>query len=335
MTPKVSIIMPAYNASKYIGIAIDSIISQTFKEWELIIADDCSTDKTVEIAENYNNKHNNIRLIKRTHNSGGARLPRKDAALAAQADLIMTFDADDFLDNDYIEKMYNRKNETNANIVLGVLHLCKENGEYNGTSIPRNDFDYSIVQTGKETAKQLLGEVTISVSGLLVDKDIYIKNITSKDKEQDNLAYVDEIDQRALLIGCDKVSFVNAGYYYRQHDASLMHLKDTRRYNFLKTLEAIYRFAQEHYNEEEVFNKLNKEFLTNLMFCYRDYYYYRHDKCKESKEILSTLEEAYQFARSKKMRPIGIKQILCLKSNATIKITSYLYANYLRMLKHS
>ena len=325
--------MPAYNAAEYIATAIESIISQTFKDWELIIADDCSADNTAEIIESYCNKHNNIRLIKRAQNSGGARLPRRDAALAAQAGLIMTFDADDFLDKDYIEKMYNRKMATGSNITLGALHLCNKEGEYNGISIPGDKFDYNAVQTGKEATKLLLGEVAISVSGLLADKELYIKNITTKDKKHDKLSFVDEIDQRTLLANCDKVSFVNAGYYYRQHESSLMHLKDAKRYNILKTLEAIYNFAKENYQDNQVFKKLDNEFLTNLMYCYRDYYYYKHYKDNEAREISLMLNEAYRFSKREKMKPAGIKQKACMISGLSLNIISYIYATILRIKK--
>jgi len=51
--PKVSVLMPAYNAEKYIGEAIESILNQTFRDFEFIIIDDCSTDKKWEIIQNY------------------------------------------------------------------------------------------------------------------------------------------------------------------------------------------------------------------------------------------------------------------------------------------
>ena len=61
--------MPAYNAGEYISNAIESILAQTFKDWELVITDDCSTDNTVEIIESFCKEHKNIRLIRRSTNS--------------------------------------------------------------------------------------------------------------------------------------------------------------------------------------------------------------------------------------------------------------------------
>ena len=101
--PKVSIIMPAYNVEEYISIAIESILAQTFKDWELVITDDCSTDNTVKIIEGFCKEHKNIRLIKRKSNSGAARLPRKESAYASTGEFIMTYDADDFLANAHID----------------------------------------------------------------------------------------------------------------------------------------------------------------------------------------------------------------------------------------
>ena len=331
---EISIIMPAYNAGKYIGNAIESIINQTFKNWELIIVDDCSTDNTVNIVEKYCKSHNNILLIKRTHNSGAARLPRREAAYAAKGRFILTFDADDFLDKDYIEKMYQRKIATGSNITLGTLYFCNEDGQTKGFAIPKKNFNKNCILTGLEATRLLLGEVSISVSGLLVDKEIYLKNISSTNKQYDNLSYVDEIDQRNLLINCNKVSFTDAGYYYRQHPASLMHLNDYRRYNILKTLEAIRIFAKKHYSDKEVFNKLDNEFITNMMYCYRDYYYNKHHKSAASTDIEETLKNAYNYYRKEGMRPTGTKQRLCVTSYCGLMFLSYLYGTFLRIKSH-
>jgi len=64
----VSIIMPAYNASDTIIDSIDSVIRQTYKNWELIIIDDCSTDNTFNIIRNYQEQDSRIRIIKNNKN---------------------------------------------------------------------------------------------------------------------------------------------------------------------------------------------------------------------------------------------------------------------------
>ena len=329
--PKVSIIMPAYNVEEYISIAIESILAQTFKDWELVITDDCSTDNTVKIIEGFCKEHKNIRLIKRKSNSGAARLPRKESAYASTGEFIMTYDADDFLDYDYIEKMYNRQQETGADIILSTLHLCNQQGDLNGFSIPRASFPLESVLTGKEATTFLLGEVAISVSGLLIKKAKYIKNISSGKNEEDNYSYVDEIDQRRLLFSCNKVAFANTKYYYRQHPESLMHQKNIKRYNILQTSKSIYEFAKDNYTEKSLFIKLHKDYIQSLIFCQRDYFYYRHCRSGFAKEASKILKDSFIYAKQEKMRPQGFKQKICMFSNITFKGISYLYALFLKI----
>ena len=75
----ISIAMPAYNAEKYISYAIESVIKQTFEDWELIIVDDASTDSTPNIIEEYAKRDSRIRVYTEKENSGSARLPRLKA----------------------------------------------------------------------------------------------------------------------------------------------------------------------------------------------------------------------------------------------------------------
>lgn len=331
--PKISVIMPAYNVGEYIRTAIDSILGQTFKDWELIITDDCSTDNTVDIIEGFCKKHHNIRLIRRINNSGGARLPRKEAAHASTGDFIMTYDADDFLDNDYIEKMYNRLLETKANIVLGTLYFCNDKGELNGHFIPKTSFPLKNIMSGKDATKLLLGEVSISVSGLLIERQKYLDNISSGECEEDNYSYVDEIDQRRLLFNCEKVAFADTKYFYRQHSESLMHKKDIKRYNFLQTSKIIYEFAKTHYTEDDVFIKLQRDYIQSLMFCQRDFYFYNHHKAEFAKEATKIIKDAFEYAKKEKMQAQGRKQRISMLSYITFKGISHVYAILLKIKK--
>ena len=70
---KVSIVLPCYNGEKYLRESINSMIKQTYKDWELIIVDDCSTDKTLEIANEYMQNDSRIKVI---HNESNCKLPR-------------------------------------------------------------------------------------------------------------------------------------------------------------------------------------------------------------------------------------------------------------------
>ena len=90
----VSIITPVYDCEKYIRQTIDSVLAQTYSNWELILADDCTPDNSAEIIAGYAEKDNRIKYIKLPQN-GGAALARNAALEQAKGRYIAYLDADD------------------------------------------------------------------------------------------------------------------------------------------------------------------------------------------------------------------------------------------------
>jgi glycosyltransferase involved in cell wall biosynthesis len=95
MLCQVSIIMPCYNAEKYVAKAINSVLKQTFADWELLIVDDGSTDGSAEIIRWYCEKDDRICYYKTDYPSGGATIPRNVATGLAQGRFIAFLDSDD------------------------------------------------------------------------------------------------------------------------------------------------------------------------------------------------------------------------------------------------
>lgn len=93
--PLVSVIMPAYNASPYIGLALQSVLSQTFQDFEIIVADDKSTDATLNVALGYAATDPRVHVLALPSNSGGAARPRNEALKHAKGRYIAFLDADD------------------------------------------------------------------------------------------------------------------------------------------------------------------------------------------------------------------------------------------------
>ncbi len=91
----ISIIMPSYNAKNFIGPTIESVLSQSYKNWELIVIDDCSTDGTPEIVNTYAARDERIRQIKLEHNHGAPAAPRNIGVRAAQGEWVALLDSDD------------------------------------------------------------------------------------------------------------------------------------------------------------------------------------------------------------------------------------------------
>lgn len=94
MEDLVSIIMPSYNSEKYISESIDSVIKQTYKNWELLIVDDLSTDNTYKIAKRYQLSDSRIKVFQ-LENKGGASVARNYAIKNAKGKYIAFLDSDD------------------------------------------------------------------------------------------------------------------------------------------------------------------------------------------------------------------------------------------------
>jgi len=114
--PKVSIIIPVFNVEKYLQRCIDSIIAQTFTDFECILIDDVSPDNCPVICDKYAQKDKRIKVIHNSENKG-ASLSRKTGFDASSGEYIQFVDSDDWIEPDMTEKLYTTAKKTDADIV--------------------------------------------------------------------------------------------------------------------------------------------------------------------------------------------------------------------------
>jgi glycosyltransferase involved in cell wall biosynthesis len=128
---KVTVITAAFNAEKFIGKTIESVLNQSLgtNQIEYIIVDDCSTDKTAEIAKSYAVQHKNITLVTLHENTGSPGTPRNIGIELATTDYITFLDADDWLHPDGVESLYSILEETNDDYVVGKTIKVEKKGE--------------------------------------------------------------------------------------------------------------------------------------------------------------------------------------------------------------
>lgn len=166
-TPKVSVLMPAYNAAKYIEESIDSVLNQTFTDFEFIIIDDCSTDKTWEIIQKYESNDNRIVGVKNKRNLGIAGNRNKLKKLA-KGEYVMWQDADDIsMPNRMEEQVEVLDKDQEIGIVGGYIHQFNESGDLSirkysdkDSELRSNIFRYSpCAQPASMIRKQVLDEV--------------------------------------------------------------------------------------------------------------------------------------------------------------------------------
>lgn len=124
----VSVIMPAYNAGRYIETAIRSVMAQTFSDWELIVIDDGSKDITVEVAEQLAREDSRITLLRNETNMGVAKTRNRGLALA-KGEYVALLDSDDVWYPQKLEKQVILARETRADVVYCSYAIVDENGK--------------------------------------------------------------------------------------------------------------------------------------------------------------------------------------------------------------
>jgi glycosyltransferase involved in cell wall biosynthesis len=127
----VSILLPAYNIDKFLKEAIDSVLNQTYKDFELILIDDGSTDNTLNIMQEYANKDN--RIIIDSHENMGMGESLNRALKIAKGDLIIRMDADDIMLPQRIEMQVEfMQNNPNISVSSCLAYYINENGKIIG-----------------------------------------------------------------------------------------------------------------------------------------------------------------------------------------------------------
>ncbi|MBD3842858.1 MAG: glycosyltransferase family 2 protein [Campylobacterales bacterium] len=162
--PLVTVVIPLYNAEQYIAETIESVVSQTYKNWEMLIVDDCSTDNSRDVARRYENKDNRIKLIESVSNFGGPARPRNIGIDNAKGEYIGFVDPDDWVDEEMYVKMYHAAKEENADIVM--CSYVREFGTHSKEKIfnhPHRKL-YKHQEVKKEILRRLVGPVEEEVA---------------------------------------------------------------------------------------------------------------------------------------------------------------------------
>ena len=122
---RVSVLIPMFNSEPYIERCLNSVFNQTHRALEIIVVDDASTDASVALVRKIMQYHSSIRLIQHKNNLG-LMMTRRDGYEAATGEYIMFLDSDDTLPNDSVEKLLQKQQQTDADIVVGnalVYHV--------------------------------------------------------------------------------------------------------------------------------------------------------------------------------------------------------------------
>lgn len=147
-TEKISIIIPIYNAEKHLRKCINSLINQSYSNTEIILIDDGSTDKSLNICNEYGKKYSNIKVIHQENQ--GVSAARNNGINNSTGNYIGFVDADDYIEEKMLEKMMFQMIKNNLDIVICNLYYEDENFKeiekfnHNDYEIDRNKFPYEM-----------------------------------------------------------------------------------------------------------------------------------------------------------------------------------------------
>jgi glycosyltransferase involved in cell wall biosynthesis len=116
-----------YNVEHYVGRCIDSVLSQSFTDWELILVDDCGIDNSMSIVKEYAARDERIKYIESIQNAG-PMVAREKGYRAAQGDYIAFLDSDDIMPDNALESLISVAKETELDIVMGQMERVLDNG---------------------------------------------------------------------------------------------------------------------------------------------------------------------------------------------------------------
>lgn len=220
-TPFFSIIIPVFNADDYLQECLESILSQDFQDLEIVLVDDGSSDRSVEIAEEFARNDTRIKIFKSEENSGSAYSPRMKAAELATGAYLITIDADDKVADNYFNILHKAIETHNPDLVTTEMWTITE--KETKKLLPAEWLNVDKIWDGEELIDHTLRWWDISMNGFAIKRYIYLdanSHITEDDKKS---IFADELLSRWLLFMSKRVAMCDARYYYRQHDASITH----------------------------------------------------------------------------------------------------------------
>lgn len=202
----VSIIMPAYNSQEFIPYSIQSVINQTYKNWELIVVDDCSTDRTAEIVEKFSQKYDQITFIQLETNSGAA-VARNRAIEEAKGEYMAFLDSDDLWEAEKLSTQISFMQVGGKNFTCTSYEFINDKNEWLGKKKePLKEHDYN------DVLKYCPGNSTVMYNVEELGK-FYIPNIR---KRNDFVMWLQVIKKAGTLYGIQETYT-----YYRVREDSL------------------------------------------------------------------------------------------------------------------
>lgn len=254
----VSVVVPVYNVERYIRDSLDSIIGQTFENIEIILIDDCSTDNSFAICNEYASKDARIVLSQNSTNMG-VGLTRNKGIDLAKGEYIGFVDPDDWIDRDFFEKLYYATKKNNAEIAKAVRINVLPCGKYK-KQINTNRFINNELKKGHPLFLSFRHEHTTAIYKASIFRmyNTYYSEIKNAEDSIFLLRYTYHTKSIELI--------KNTHYYYRQHESSVSYNKGIQYFeSVLEYFRSFLLFINANEIDKEYYNIIFSRVLASVL----------------------------------------------------------------------
>lgn len=296
--PEISVIVPVYKVESYLKKCIESILSQTFDNFELILVDDGSPDRCGEICDEYAQKDNRIKVVHKEN--GGLSSARNIGIDIARAKYINFIDSDDWIEKESLETLYKLANETGADIVQGKGVIAKN--EKKRELIKKMSFNtYTNIQALHELFNYEGGEIRV-----VAFNKLYSRNLFEDLRYPEGIIHEDEYLTPRLIYKANKIVVIDSQLYnYRLSENSIMRsefsIKNLDKLYVLNNISEFYEFI----NQYDLKKKTEIIYILALIDSYKKVY----KNIDNKEEILNKLKVDFNnlYGKIIKFSDVNIK----------------------------
>lgn len=260
MDPIISIIVPIYNVGKYLPRCIESILNQTFNNFELILVNDGSTDNSGVVCDDYEKKDTRIKIVHKSN--GGVSSARNAGLYVAKGEYIGFVDPDDYIDKNMYEKLYRLCIDNNSDIAI-----CRFNREINGKIQNKESTEEIIELNNMEAMNELFkGNLyRFSLCNKLFSKKCFNDVLFPEERIHEDLSTTYK-----LFDNSKKTVYINyCGYIYvRRENSILTSTYNEKRLQAFIAWDEIIEFIDKNYYEiiEQVIATFTYWCVDNILY---------------------------------------------------------------------
>lgn len=301
--PQISVIIPAYNAEDTIKKTVRDVLQQTYKDFELIIVNDGSTDSTQIICERFEKEDNRVRLL--NQNNGGLSNARNNGIKIATGKYVTLIDADDRVEFYYLEYLIKAVRDNKVDMVCGKTDRVKEGYEMAGK---REPYAVEIFDSKAAIREMLTGKkITVGPCNRLVPREWYIEYPFLEGKKYEDLS-----NSYKLHLKSQKVGYINVPlYHYVMRGGSITGSRNVSSEQCLNYYEAINLCSN---GIKDVYPDLREDIAVLVARDYMSLYLNIHRCIEKSKKlmkiekiVLRWMKNNWKIAFANKKAPLSVR----------------------------